>query len=144
MTRTLTLKETSAGYAVLPELTEPVTEPLVVKHNGQTLGVLISEAEYQQFAEFAKQEKAKARIATQRRMLEREMAAYERMKSDLLKTHKGQYVAILDGQLIDADSDEVALAKRVYAKHGYRTLLMRGITETEQVYHVPHNEVVRQ
>ena len=123
MTHILTLK-----------LTEPVTEPVVIEQNGQTLGVLISPADYQKVASLITTQARHEREAEQTRLIKQEIAAYEQMKPELLKTHKGQFVAILNGELVDSDDNQSALANRVYDKHGYRTMLIRKVVEHEPIY----------
>src|SRR5260370_34974724 len=49
---------------------------------------------------------------------EREYQAFMRLLPELLKTHRGQHVAIHDGQVVDSDDDDIALIKRVHAKGG--------------------------
>ncbi len=45
--------------------------------------------------------------------LDLELSAFERMRPELLKTHRGLFVAIHDGAVVDSDSDEFALAARI-------------------------------
>lgn len=49
---------------------------------------------------------------------EREAAAFDRMLPELLGTKSGKFVAVRDGQVIDVDDDEFALARRI--EQGYR------------------------
>ena len=49
--------------------------------------------------------------------VQREMQAYLALHTELRTTHLGQYVAILDGQLIDQDQDMVTLYGRVYERY---------------------------
>jgi hypothetical protein len=50
---------------------------------------------------------------------EREHRAFLKMLPTLLATHRGKYVAVHDGQVVDSDADKIALALRAYANHGY-------------------------
>jgi hypothetical protein len=50
----------------------------------------------------------------------REMEAYTALHSALRKSHPGQHVAILDGQLIDHDRDPEALYRRIAARYPNR------------------------
>ena len=43
--------------------------------------------------------------------MEEEQAAYEHLHESLLASHEGQYVATHDGEVEDADADELTLAK---------------------------------
>ena len=51
------------------------------------------------------------------RQMLREIAAYDAMWKDLLKTHEGKFVAIHNGEVVDCDDDEKALLKRVLGKY---------------------------
>jgi hypothetical protein len=49
---------------------------------------------------------------------EREYQAFRRLLPQLLATHRGQYVAIHEGQVVDSGNEKLALALRVLAKVG--------------------------
>ncbi len=68
--------------------------------------------------------------------LEQQQALFDAAKPELLQTYRDQYVAFEDGQVLDHDSDDRAMAERVYAKYGYRNILMQWVTEEAAVYHV--------
>lgn len=50
--------------------------------------------------------------------LERERRAFQRLLPGLLATHGGQYVAIHDGQVVDAGSSRLDVAMRVLNRIG--------------------------
>jgi hypothetical protein len=68
--------------------------------------------------------------------LERQQALFDAAKLELLQRYRGQYVAFEDGQVLDHDSDDRAMADRVYQTYGYRDILMQWVTEEAAVYHV--------
>jgi hypothetical protein len=68
--------------------------------------------------------------------LEHQQALFDAAKSELLQAYPGQYVAFEDGQVLDHDVDDRAMAERVYHKYGYRDILMQWVTQEETVYHV--------
>ncbi|GFP43604.1 hypothetical protein HKBW3C_02734, partial [Candidatus Hakubella thermalkaliphila] len=51
--------------------------------------------------------------------------------------YDNKYVAILDNKIVDSDEDFSSLAKRVYAKFGYRAIYMPKVTREEEVIHIP-------
>ncbi|MFB0560357.1 MAG: DUF5678 domain-containing protein [Candidatus Lokiarchaeia archaeon] len=51
--------------------------------------------------------------------------------------YRDKWVAILNGKLIDFDEDGSALAKRVYEKYGYETILIEGVVEKEKPLRFP-------
>ncbi len=69
---------------------------------------------------------------------EREYQAFLRMLPDLLRTHRGQYVAIHDGQVVDAAADDIVLVQRVHARVGYVPIHVGLVTDQPAVVRVPH------
>jgi hypothetical protein len=49
---------------------------------------------------------------------EREYQAFQRLRPQLLATHRGRYVAIHDEQVVDSGDDKLAVALRVLSKIG--------------------------
>lgn len=69
----------------------------------------------------------------------REYQAFQQQLPDLLDTHRGQYVVIHNGQVVDSGPDDVALALRFFAQHGNVPVhIGRVSTEPEPVQRVPH------
>ncbi len=48
----------------------------------------------------------------------REQWAFYCLLGDLLKTHKGQHVAVVNKQVVESGTDPVEVAKKVYARFG--------------------------
>ena len=66
-------------------------------------------------------------VSPDRERMEQEQAAYERLRESLLATHEGQYVAIHGGALVDADADELALARRIIAAYPGQVVHVRQV-----------------
>jgi hypothetical protein len=56
---------------------------------------------------------------------------YERHRAGLLARYRGQYLAVIDGRVVDHDSDFSALAERVFARHGARRVFMPRVQEKD-------------
>jgi hypothetical protein len=70
---------------------------------------------------------------------EREYEAYQRLLPQLLQTHRGQYVAIHDGHVVDSDADDIALILRVHARHGYVPIHVERVSEQPPLpSRIPH------
>ena len=69
---------------------------------------------------------------------EREYQAFLRLLPALLKTQRGQYVAIHDGQMVDCDADDIVLVKRVHAKVGYVPIHVGLVVESQPIVRIPH------
>jgi len=66
----------------------------------------------------------------------KEVAAYDAMWQDLLKTHEGKFVAIHNGEVVDCDDDDKALLRRVLSK--YKHVYVEQVLKTRyRVHTVP-------
>lgn len=76
---------------------------------------------------------------------EREHRAFLRLLPELLQTHRGQYVAIHNGQVVDAGDDRVAVVLRVWERHGYTPLFVGLVTEqSPPPIRIPHYRLYRE
>jgi hypothetical protein len=71
-------------------------------------------------------------------MGEREYQAFLRLLPELLTTHRGLYVAIHDGKVVDSGTDDIALIQRVHARIGYVPIHVGLIVDPRPVAHMPH------
>lgn len=67
-------------------------------------------------------------VSPDREAMEQEQAAYARLRETLLATHEGQYVAIHGGELVDADPDQTALARRINDRYPEAVVHLRRVT----------------
>ena len=65
----------------------------------------------------------------QRAKLDREILAYKALHPKFKQKYLGQWVAVHDQKLVDHDGDRAALYRRVRAKYGRTSVLLRQITE---------------
>lgn len=74
---------------------------------------------------------------------EKERLAFEKMYGKLCEdaSLRGKYVAVLNGKVVDFDSDEVKLVERVYKKFGYVPVFF-GFVGPRRVFEVPSPELI--
>lgn len=60
---------------------------------------------------------------------QREYQAFQRLLPPLLQTHRGQFVAIHEEQVVDSDADDIALVLRVHARFGYVPIHVGKVVE---------------
>jgi hypothetical protein len=58
---------------------------------------------------------------------DKQKALYEKMRTELVSNHLGEFIAFEDGQVLDHDLNEKKLVERVYQRYGYRDLLIRQV-----------------
>ena|SRR5947209_15898749 len=64
---------------------------------------------------------------------ERERRAFARLLPELLKTHRGQFVAIHNEQVVDSGPDDIELIRRVHRKIGYVPICVSRVTDQAPV-----------
>ena len=76
---------------------------------------------------------------------EREYQAFRKLLPELLTTHRGKYVAVHEGKVIDSGDDRLALVFRALAKAGHVDIHVGLVTEQpEPPIRIPHYRVVRE
>jgi hypothetical protein len=60
---------------------------------------------------------------------EREYREFLRLKPSLLPLYRGSFVAIHDGKLVESGPDQVTVALRAYAKHGYLPMYVGMVSD---------------
>lgn len=67
--------------------------------------------------------------------MQREEKAFRKLHPSLLKQYAGKYVAICNEKLIDSDSDQVALLRRVRQEHPAKFVWIAPVNESpDEVY----------
>lgn len=69
---------------------------------------------------------------------EREYREFLRLLPELLPTHRGKYVAIHEGKVLDSDTDDIALVQRVHAQVGYVPIHVGLVIDQPAIVRIPH------
>jgi hypothetical protein len=67
---------------------------------------------------------------------EREYRAFLRLLPELLLTHKGKYVGIHEGKVVDTDDNDIALVDRMHDRVGYVPIYVGLVTDRPVVAHI--------
>lgn len=140
------VKETRAKYAtkrakiaVEIDPAQLADEAIIIKQNGELIGAVISAEDYRALDAW-KEQSDLGQLPAQ--FLE-DRAAFQRMLPELLKTHKGKWVAVYKGQVVDSAENVGDLAVRVYARLGYQEIYMDEVLEEPRVYRILSPRIVR-
>lgn len=139
MTKTVSPKEAQATYSFALDKTDLAQGPLILEREGEPVAAIISIEDYRRLVA-GQDDDAWRREQLQR--LEPNRSAFQRLLPELLKTHEGQFVAIHKGKVIDSDSDDRELAKRVMANLGDEPVYIQKVEEELPSFEVPSPEVV--
>ena len=58
-----------------------------------------------------------------------EQRAFHRLLPELLQTHRGQFVAIHEGRVVESGDDKLEVARAVYARCGYVPIFVSRVTD---------------
>ncbi len=136
---TITINETQAVYAVPFNEAVLADGPVILERKGRRVAVIIRADEFQAFRMW---QDSRSWPQKQLSRLQAERAAFRRLLPELLKTHRGQFVAIQDGRVVNADTDESALARRVLVQ-GRKPVYIQEVRAEPRVYDLSSPEVVR-
>lgn len=138
MPKTMTLKEAQAAYSLALDITQVGEGPIFVEHEGRPVAVIISIEEYEQHFQTAYDTWRQEQL----QRLEPDRTAFRQLLPELLKTtHAGQFVAIYQEKLVDADPDRAALVQRT-RDQGYRPVYIQKVTPEPRIVELPSPEEV--
>jgi len=135
------LKEAHAPYTLAIEEEALSREPFILERDGEAVAAVIPIAEYQAFRAWRE---TRGREQKRRKDLEafkREQQAFERLKPELLQTHRGQWVAIYQGKVVEAGQDRSQVLDSVYDRLGYVPVYVQQVEQRPRVYKLPHRKV---
>jgi Family of unknown function (DUF5678) len=129
-----TLKEVSVPYTVNIEDEAVGRDTIVIRRNGEPVAVVIPFAEYQAMT---------AQPLPGDLGFEQERTAFQRLLPELLETHRGEWVAIVDGQPVEFGPDFSSVIAPVRQRFGQRPVYVREISEQARIYKISSPRLTR-
>ncbi len=129
-----TFKEVSTPYLVNADDEAIGRETIIIRRNGEPVAVVVPFADYQAWTH---QAPVPADAA-----FERERTAFQRLLPDLLVTHRGEWVAIVDEQPVEFGPDFSSVIIPVRQRFGLRPVFVHEILEQPRVYKMPSRRIV--
>lgn len=139
--RRVVLKEAHAPYTLAIEEEALSREPFILERDGEAVAAVIPIAEYQAFRAWRETRGREQKRRKDLEAFEREQQAFERLKPELLQTHRGQWVAIYQGKVVEAGQDRSQVLDSVYDRLGYVPVYVQQVEERPRVYKLPHRKV---
>lgn len=122
-----TLRDVSTPYTVNAEDEAVGRDTIVIRRNGEPIAVVIPFAEYQALT---------AQPRPDDPGFEQERVAFQRLLPELLKAHRGEWVAIVDGQPAEFGPDFSSVIVPVRQRFGQRPVYVHEISEQERIYKI--------
>lgn len=126
------LKEVNAPYTVRPDDEALGRETVIIRRNGEPIAAVVPYAEYQ--ALLALRPAPDSLAAESDPEFERNRAAFERLLPELLREHRGEWVAIVDERPVQFGPDFQSVIATVRERFGGRSVYIRPISEAPRVY----------
>lgn len=114
------VRENKNSYVVQVKANDTLDKPKIIRRNGKRFAALVPIQDYERYAAWSRNQprsgmvakkrpaarKATTWLEKQKKLLAREVAAYNEMKAELMGASKNKWVAILNGKLVDKADDE--------------------------------------
>jgi hypothetical protein len=130
MTKKLVVRENRAVYLVDTETGEE--QPMA----------LVPQDEYQAFLTWREAQEHVRQRQDGPDAFEREREAFERLKADLLRTHRGQWVAVFQEQVVGVGDDQMTVLDNVYRHFGYVPVHVQRVEEQPGRFKFPHRKML--
>lgn len=134
MTKKIELKELREAYAIEIDPAQLEREPIVLERGGRQVGAVISIEEYQSYRAWKNRAEATEDFPPEWYV---EQAAFQQMLPELLKSYRGKFVAVSQGQVVDSDDKMGELIWRVEQNLGDKPFYVDEVLETPRVYQIP-------
>ena len=138
-----TLREVNAPYTVNPDDQATGRETIIIRKDGEPIAAVVPYAEYQELLALKPKPAPALTILPVDPGFEKQWAAFQRLRPELLQKHSGQWVAIVNEQVAAIGPDFSIVAESVQAKYGKVARCIGQLRERERVYHIPYRKVIR-
>jgi len=135
------LREVNAPYTVNSEDEAIGRDTIIIRRNGEPVAVVVPYAEYVEL--LARPSAQPSEPVSGDPDFERERAAFRRLLPELLKAHRGEWVAIVNEQAVEFGPDFGSVILRVRERFGQRPVYVQEILEKPRVYKIGSPRVIR-
>lgn len=136
---TIAIREPKALYAALENRETLKQGPIFLEKDGQPTAVLLSIEEYGKLAGRAEREEW---VERELAPIKPEIEAYQKMLPELLKEHRGEWVAVHRGKIVALSPDKDRVLRKIIEKQ-YKPVYFQLIQEGSRIVQMPHLERVR-
>jgi len=130
------VREPQALYAVLQDKDALKHGPIFIEQDGEAAAVVLSIERYRELIGAAQPERW---IEQQLVRLQPEMDAYQQMLPELIKTHRGEWVAVHHGQIVALAPERSEVIQLVQERR-YDPVYIDRVHEQLRAVDIPHVE----
>jgi PHD/YefM family antitoxin component YafN of YafNO toxin-antitoxin module len=130
------LKESPATYRAAAVEVKRTGKPVVVERQGGIAVAILPWETFRAFESWYEEQERERRWREQHEAFEREVAAFEQMKDELLAEYECRCVAIHDGKVVEAGDDKMKVLERVRDRFGPVTVYVQWVEKRPRVYRI--------
>jgi PHD/YefM family antitoxin component YafN of YafNO toxin-antitoxin module len=128
------LKEAPPAYRAAAAQVERTGKPVVVERHGDIAVAVLPWDTYRAFESWYEEQEHERWWREQHEAFEREVAAFEGMKDELLTRYEGRCVAIVGGQVVEVGDDKMEVLERVRERLGPIAVYVQWVERQPRVY----------
>lgn len=132
------LREVNAPYTVDPADESIGRDTVIIRRNGEPVAAVIPFAEYQELLA-----RRSSGVVPSDPAFARNRAAFQRLLPELLREHRGEWVAIVDEKPVHFGPDFSSVITAVRERFGLRPAYVQEVLERPRIYKVDSPRVVR-
>ena len=132
-------REVNVPYTVNPNDESVGRETIVIQRDGEPIAAIVPYAEYQ--ALLARPTHVSPSSTTDLQY-HRNRTAFQRLLPELLKEHRGKWVAIVNEQVVVVGASPSAVLDEVYERLGDVPVYVQQMLEKQHVYHLTTRTVI--
>lgn len=130
------------SVVVVPMPEDQVAETVLTTASGDVIGALIPPGEYTAYRAWKETTAPPSPALPLDPEFEKQWRAFQRLKPELLKKYKGQWVAIVNEEVVEVGPDFATVAERT-DRFGNAAKCIGEVLEKPRVYHLPSPKVIR-
>jgi len=130
------------SVVVVPIPADQIAETVLTTAEGEMIGALLPPGEYVAYRAWKETTATPSPPVPLDPEFEKQWQAFQRLKPELLKKYKGQWVAIVNEEVVEVGPDFATVAERT-DRFGNVAKCIGEVLEKPRVYHLPSPKVIR-
>ena len=134
------LREVNTPYTVNADDSSAESDTIIIRRNGEPAWAVVPYTDYQ---ELQTMRQHRSRSSASNTEFEKQWQVLQAMMPQLLKTHLGQWVAIVDQQMVSAGATWESVLNDVLARFGNMPMCIHEVLEKPRIYKIESPRIIR-
>ena len=134
------LREVNTPYTVNADDSSAERDTIIIRRNGEPVWAVVPYTEYQ---ELQTMKQRLSHSSAPNPEFEKQWQALQARMPQLLKTHLGQWVAIVDQQMVSAGATWESVLDDVLARFGNVPMCIHEVLEKPHIYKIESPRIIR-